>query len=168
MANKKAASYALGFALVAAILRLIAYFGGFITPETGQYVIFMHMLFILLTVFFGVRANRDEAGAPITLGTKIKSGFKAGGLYSVISTAFVLFYFKFIDKNYFLLKQQQLIQGQLSENPSLDPVTVKNNVEGFFSLMNYCTVTLLALMVMSFLYTIMIVLLDRALFRRFD
>ncbi|MES2630042.1 MAG: hypothetical protein V4616_13845 [Bacteroidota bacterium] len=166
---KQAGKYAVIFALVAFILRLLGFYGGLITPETAQQVIFMHMLFILLTVFLSIRQVRIDAGdQPFTIGTQVKAGFKSGGLYSVLTTILVFVYFKFIDVNYFIFKQQELVDQELKANPTVGAVKVKEGVENFFSLMNYCTITLLALMAITFFYTLLIVVLNRYVLRKFE
>ncbi len=164
---KPTTKFASLFAASASIFRLIAFYGGLVTPETGKYVIFMHMLFILLAVFLTIRTNRIEGvDERKSMGHDIKTGFKAGGLYSVLTVAFVFIYFKYVDVNYFVFKQQELVGSQLKNDPSIDPVKAKASVESFFSLMNYCTVTLLALIVISFLYTVAVVMLNRFLLNR--
>lgn len=160
--------FAVFFALSACIFRLITFYGGWLTPKTAQYVIFMHLLFILLAVFIAVRVNQNkEIDEQRKLGDDIKTGFKAGSIYSIITTAFVFVYFKFIDVNYFIFKQQELIAAQLKD-PTADPVRVKQGVEDFFSLTNYCSVTLLGLMVVTFIYTVIVILVNRFLLNRFN
>lgn len=153
--------FAFYFVMIACIIRMVLFYGGLITPKTGQYVIFMHMLFILLSIFFAIR-NSGSMLKPkeARLGHELKASVKAGGLYSVLTTAFVFIYYKAIDVNYFILKQQELI-SEASKDPGADVEQVKKSVESFFSLMNYCTVTLLGLMLLTFVYGIVMVLMNR-------
>jgi len=149
-------------ALTAGIIRLVAFFGGFASPNMSKYVMFMHMLFILFSVFFGIRSS--QSGKQTTPGADLKAAIKAGGVYTVISTAFVFIYFRFIDINYFVLKQQELIEAEVKRGGNINQI--KEKVENFFSLMNYSTITLLGLMMIVFLYSVMVVLLDRYVLNR--
>ncbi len=151
-------------ALVAGILRLLVFFSGYSSPELARYVIFMHMFCILLSVFFGIRASQTGK-KQTTPGGDLKSAIKAGGVYTLISTAFVFIYFKFIDINYFVIKQQELIEAEVKNGGNIDQIREK--VENFFSLMNYTTVTLLGLMMISFMYSVLVVLIDRYVLNRF-
>ena len=150
-------------ALTAGVIRLLTFFGGFSSPNVAKYVIFGHMLCILLSIFFGIRYSQQ--GKETTPGGDLKSGIKAGGVYTLISTAFVYIYFRFIDINYFAIKQQELIEAEVKRGGNIDQI--KDKVESFFSLMNYTTVTLLGLMMITFLYAVLVVVLDRYFLNRF-
>ncbi len=156
---------AIMLALTAGIIRLVAFYGGFATAKTGQYVIYMHMLFILVSIFFGVKTTNKNNG-PTTAGSDLKLAIKAGGTYALLTTIFVYVYFKFIDINYFALKQQDLIDAQV-KNQGGDVAQLKEKVESFFSLMNYTTVTLLGLMLVTFAYAVVFVFLNRYMLNRF-
>jgi hypothetical protein len=163
---KSSVKFALFFAFSAIILRLIAFFGGYINSQTGQYVIFMHLLFVLLSVFFAIRNIAPGNGTDRErLMDELKTGAKAGGLYAVISTAFVFIYFKLIDTTYFPAKREQLIAAQLKAGAP-DAEKVRQNVEGFFSIGNYTAVTLIGLVVVGLIYTLVLVVVNRYIIER--
>ncbi len=159
--------FALFFALSAIVIRLIAYYSGYVTASTAQYVIILHLIFILLSIFFALRNNKSTAdNERDLLIDDMKAGMKAGSLYAIVTTVFVWVYFKYIDTAYFISKREELINAQLGSGT--DPEKIRQNVEGFFSLMNYTTVTLIGLITISMVYTLMLAVLNRFVLRRFS
>lgn len=159
---KSPLKFALFFALCAIAFRLIIFYGNYSTERTGQYIIMLHLLFILLSVFFGIMTG----GAGITdekkgIAEDIKAGAKAGSLYAVIISAFVFVYFRFLDTTHFTTKREELIRLKILDSPDQDPLKIRETIEGTITLSNYVVTTLLGLVAVAFVYSLILTVVNR-------
>ncbi|HEX4888471.1 MAG TPA: hypothetical protein VFV37_10540 [Luteibaculaceae bacterium] len=143
-------------------VRIAMFSTGLNKPEYLQYIIFMHMLLVLLSVFFAARmsAYGSFESSDAKLKAELKAGIKGGLIYTAITAAMVFVYFSFIDINYFYLKQQQLIEGATREGAqNLDQVV--KSVESFFTVGNWTTLTLLSYSMLTFIDALLLALVNK-------
>ncbi|MGB0167014.1 MAG: hypothetical protein ACPF8V_09190, partial [Luteibaculum sp.] len=101
------------FALSAILIRLALFYFGYETPESGKYVFLLHILFILLSVFFAVIQFKKFFPEKKGFTDYLKQGLKAGLFYSIVLTAFLWLFYSAINKDTFIAKRDNLIAQQI-------------------------------------------------------
>ncbi len=164
------AKYAVTFVAVGAIVRMVIFYAGLSTPNTPKLIMLLHLMLILLTIFLTVRSKEfKQEDSRFQLKADLKNGLRAGGLYAILTTAFVFLYFKAIDTNYLLLLKQERIDAELKMFPNADETQIHqitSSAELLSSISFYCTITTLGLMLATFTYTVMVAVINRYVLSR--
>ncbi len=149
------------FALSAILIRLALFYFGYESAETSKYVFLVHILFILLSIFFSVLQFRRFFPEKTGFTTYLKHGLKGGAVYSVILTAFLWVFYGAINEDTFTAKRENLIAQQI-ENQDLaeaEQVKARENIENFFTPFNYSTISFLGFLFISVFYSVGVALL---------
>lgn len=149
------------FALSAILIRLALFYFGYESTETSKYIFLLHILFILLSVFFSIIQFRKFFPDKNAFTDLLKQGLKAGGMYSFIMAGFLWLFYGAINEDTFTAKRENLISQQIDgQNLSTDDqAKARENIESFFTPLNYSTISLLGFLVISFFYALGITLL---------
>lgn len=153
------------FAFSAIVIRLALFYLGYENQDSARYLILMHILLILLSVFFSAlnhaKANPDKRHFT----NHLKIGFKGGSVYTIIITGFLMLFYKVINEDTFTAKREFLIAQQIEAGgANLDESAieaVRTNIESFFTVFNYCTITFIGFLVITFMYSAGVALLLR-------
>ncbi len=163
---KTYAKFAIFFAAGAFAIRLTAFYMNLNPADVVRYGVMMHILFILVAIFFGIKTAEQPSSNSERelLLTDFKAGLKSGGLYTVITTFLTYMYYKFIDAQYFVLKQQELIDAQVEAGKPVQEAT--ESIQGFFSLQNYTAITLIGFITATGIFTVLLTVINRFVLNR--
>ena len=164
---------ALGLALIHFIARTGLFYAG-VAVDSAQwkmYIVFAHLSFLLISILAALQPslkalqNNPKMKLP-TFGDDMTKAVKAGAVYAIATAILVFIYFKFIDPAYFAQHQQALIDAEMMKHPKTDPEDVRKKVMSVFSLFNYLTITLAALLFGALAYSALATLIKRILTRK--
>lgn len=143
------------FAISAILIRLALFYFGFESQESGRYIFLLHILMILLSVFFGIMAFARAYPNQRNFTAFLKQGLKSGGLYTFILTGFLMVFYGWINPETFEAKKEVLIQSQLESAGNISPeqlAKAQSNMEEFFTVFNYSTISMLGFLVITIFY----------------
>ncbi len=155
------------FAFSAILIRLALFYLGYENNDTSRYLILMHILFILLSVFFSAMNFSKAFPEKNHFTQHLKIGFKGGAVYTLIITAFLGIYYGAINNATFMAKRDTLVAAQIEAGgDQLDADAIARlteNIESFFTVLNYCTITFISFLLVSFVYAAGVAILIRLL-----
>ncbi len=168
------------------ILIKLASFGMGYTTESLVPLVFMNMLFLLAAISIGLYLLKRSSEEQTSTLSDIKNGLTAGVPYAVIISVFLFFYYDSIDPEYNahqIREKQMELKIELEDPAKLAALKESNadfevmtkdqiieksseNLKAFYNPKFTMTLTLLALIVLSTLYSIFVtVIMRRVIFR---
>jgi type IV secretory pathway TrbF-like protein len=180
MKMSKVTGAGVGLALVFVILKCLYYVSG-LHYTNYNLVILTNIVCVLLAVGLAMYMARDKNGKLLALGLdRIKAGMRGGAVYAIIVSTFVYFYYNNIDKKFFKDKIKARVElATKADFPTLqknNPDKLANKThadfiddereqaELWFSPFMVCTLTLVALMVCSMVYSLVLNVIFKNLF----
>lgn len=100
---------AIVFALLALVVKLTIYLLGAQHGDMERYIIYIYMLILLLTVFFGIRSNKVTNGTT-TFGEDFKAGARTSAFFAVLVAVITFVYYAKIDADFFAIKKAPLFE----------------------------------------------------------
>lgn len=113
-------SIALRMTAVSVFLKLMVYTMNWQFTNYEKAYFFANVFILMSGVFFGIRNFKKQIAKPTSFLEDIKAGMKVAALYAIFMSAFVFFYYKVIDGQYFAAKlAQQLAQIEGGDESNL-------------------------------------------------
>ena len=166
MANMRSSKHPNSFvpvtaALIMIILRLLLYYFGWILPNEVLVLLFLHLLAVMCLVIYGIWPRPRKTDFL----TDIKAAMKAAGIYALAIAAFIVFYYSFLEPDFFSRLNEQAIAAQMAESPEVDPVKIRTNVEGFFNLRNFTALIFIGFLFFGGFYSVIFTALKKVVFK---
>lgn len=169
-----------GFAFVFIIFKCIYFLTG-VQYSHYNIVILTNIVCVLLAVGLGMYMARDKENRLLSSGiARIKAGVRSGAMYALVVSVFVYFYYNNIDKKFAADKVKE--RTAWAEKQDFDQIK-RNNPDAwgsksrgdflddqkkqavlFFSPFMITTVTMMSLIVCSFLYALVLNIIFKNLF----
>lgn len=170
----------IGFALVFIIFKCIYFVSG-LHYTNYNLVILTNIICVLLAVGLGMYMARDKNNKLLASGMeRMKAGMRSGAIYAIVVSGFVYVYYNNIDKKFFRDKIQARVElATKADFPTLqknNPDKLANQThadfidaereqaELWFSPFMVSTLTLVALMVCSMIYSVVMNVIFKNLF----
>jgi hypothetical protein len=121
----------------------------------------LYFLFLLLAVFFGVRAY--FVGKPESSFVQLfKIGARASALFSLLVGGFTFVFYKLFDTTYFIgLVESRLDEARSKGYPIEDIEKMSANMESVFSLVLYIPLTIFLFTLLGISYSILVAFIFR-------
>ena len=150
MKNKNLTTFI--FVAFAIVTKLLLFYLAIGDEQQKKIIILFHLLFILLSVFFSIKsvANKNF------FLENFKAGSKAALVYAISISIFVFVYYSFIDAGYFVSMQNEIIKTQIVNAKVNEVESIKKNIQAFFTVFNYTTITLTGFIVIGVLFSVII------------
>ncbi len=156
------------------------------TPENLLPMIMINILFVLLSIAIGLYLHKKQETEQSNLMNDIKNGMSAGVPYALIISIFLYLYYAKIDPGYNEHKIAEHKYGMIKnfedpeqmkairQNPKFVNATdeeiqekMNENAEAVFTAGNTATISVLAMILLSTLYSILVAIVyKRLIFRR--
>lgn len=121
----------------------------------------LYFLFLLLAIFFGIRAYFIQKPDSTFL-QMFKVGARASALFSLSVTAFTYVFYKFFDPNYFLGQIATRIDEAQSKGYSVEEIErFTANMEIVFSLSTHIPTTLIGFTLLGMSYSVLVAFIFR-------
>jgi len=121
----------------------------------------LYFLFLLLAVFFGIRAffiSKPES----TFVQLFKSGAQASALFSIIVGGFTYVFYKFVDTTFFIGLIEARLDEARSKGYSLEDIEkMTGNLESVFSLVSYVPLTVFLFTLLGMSYSVVVAFIFR-------
>ncbi|MGE0560799.1 MAG: DUF4199 domain-containing protein [Flavobacteriales bacterium] len=100
---------AITFSIVALIIKLVIFSLNMQHGEMENYIRYIYMLLLLVTIFFGMRSNKIAEGNNTSFIQDFKAGARTAAFFAVIVAVITYVYYAKIDANFFVLMQNEKI-----------------------------------------------------------
>jgi len=177
---RPAIKYACLFATVSILTKLVIFYRHLQFNSTADVVLVSsYLLFVLLSVFFGMRGEAILLKVKPSFLINVKSGMKSAAVYALIMAVFLFIYYKFIDTEYFSKRIADNINTLKSIDISLADSTNNklglinrdamienqiNTAKMVFSPFYNSTFSLLGFLITGGIYSFLIALMQKLIF----
>ncbi len=100
---------AITFAVVALVIKVAVFYMDLQHGAMEDYIRYIYMLIMLVTVFFGIRSNKIMFDGTTTFGQDFKTGARTASFFAIIMAIITYIYYAKIDPGFFAIKQQPLL-----------------------------------------------------------
>ncbi len=100
---------AITFSIVALIIKLVIFSLNMQHGDMENYIRYIYMLLLLVTIFFGMRSNKIAEGNQTSFIQDFKAGARTAAFFGVIVAVITYVYYAKIDANFFVLMQNEKI-----------------------------------------------------------
>lgn len=153
--------------VVAITAKLLLYLIGLAQEEMAMYTMFANLLVVLVGTFFTVRQHRIIS-PDSNFNSEFKAGMRSAAIFALFMSVFVLVYYSYIDTHYFekmIDSRIELAKMSMDENPDIKLEEVRKTGELFFTPRVHATITLFGLTATGAIYSFLLVLLTRKIYR---
>ena len=153
--------------MTAIAAKLFLYLIGPGQEEMAMYTMFVNLLVVLVGTFFTVRQYRIK-NPQSGFNSEFKAGMRSAAIFAVLMSVFVLVYYSYIDTHYFekmIDSRIELAKSSLPDNPDIKIDEVRKTGELFFTPRVHATITLFGLTATGAIYSFLLVLLTRKIYR---
>ena len=150
-------------ALLIMALRLVLHLGSLDTSWSESFYWFCNLAALPAMSIYALWPRRK--GATLSQGFLVdaRESIKMLCLYSLLMTLFFFVYYGYIDSDFFPTMHEKIVQQELEQaEADVDAATLRQRVEGFFSLRNGTAVLLALYIALSAFYSILFAALRRA------
>lgn len=92
---------------------------------------------------------------------EVGSAMRIMAVYAIIMIVFIIVFYAFIDKAYFVEKQTEILQGALKTADPSEYGKLKEQVESFFSLRNFSVLLLIGFVISAGFYALFFTILKQ-------
>ena len=149
-------------ALLAMVLRTALFYAG--VEIAPFHFALVHLLFLVIAIWFSgyFLMSRDPSRG---FGELLRAGFQSAMVYSLLLAFFILFYYKVIEPDAFVARNERIIQGMVNDGHPLNKAT--QMVTGFYTAGNYAVFTFFGLLMTGALNAVFFGLIHDKVLRRF-
>ena len=147
--------------------KMLLYLLGLGQEEMAMYTMFVNLLVVLVGTFFTVRQHRIKSPQS-NFTSEFKAGMRSAAIFALFMSLFVLVYYSYIDTHYFeqmIESRIELAKTSLLDNPDIKIEEVRKTGELFFTPRVHATITLFGLTATGAIYSFLLVLLTRKIYR---
>lgn len=101
---------AVTFAVIALIIKVTAFSFDFQHGDMENYIRYIYMLLLLISVFFGIRSNKISEENQTTLMQDLKAGARTAAFFAILVSVITYVYYAKIDSSFFEVKQAPLLE----------------------------------------------------------
>lgn len=127
---------AITFSLVALIIKLVIFSLNMQHGDMENYIRYIYMLLLLITIFFGIRSNKIIEGGKTSFIQDFKAGARTAALFGVIVAVITYIYYAKIDAEFFVMMQNEkiaILNGKVTEMIQAGTLTKDALVETYYN-----------------------------------